>query len=111
MKQSVGDIATLGRAILGAAAGWMVLDPALVKPGSRSALSKKLTGKQKEVMDLMAQGYSNAAIGQRLVIAEKSVENHINAIYQHLGVSRDDPIHPRVKAVLLYMTELSPYAR
>ena len=106
-KQSVADLEALTRAIEGAAAGLMVLDPSLVnalrpKPKSRM---EELTPRQREVLQLMAQGYSNPAIAERLMLGIKSVENYINAIYQHLAVAQDEPIHPRVKAVLLYLQE------
>ncbi len=53
----------------------------------------------------MAQGYSNAAIAQKLVLGEKSVENCINRIYQQLQISREDAVHPRVRAVLLFLED------
>ena len=58
-----------------------------------------------EVLSLMAKGYNNAAIAKSLVLEEKSVENHINAIFGQLNLSRDNAAHPRVKAVLLYLQE------
>jgi len=107
LKQSVTDTAALTRAIEGSAAGFVVLDPAIVeglRPAANSSL-ERLTVRQCEVLELMAQGYSNAAIGERLTISQKSVENHINTIFQELGVSREDPVHPRVKAVLSYLQQ------
>ena len=53
----------------------------------------------------MAKGNNNAAIARALVLEEKSVENHINAIFGQLNLSRDNAAHPRVKAVLLYLQE------
>lgn len=53
----------------------------------------------------MAKGYNNASIARTLVLEEKSVENHINAIFGHLKLSRDAAAHPRVRAVLLYLDE------
>lgn len=108
LRQSVSDVATLLRAIDGAAAGLVVLDPLLVEGlGHRDTRLSSLTRRQLEVLSLMAKGYNNAAIARELVLEEKSVENHINAIFGQLRVSRDNAAHPRVKAVLLYLQESS----
>ena len=64
-----------------------------------------LTKRQREVLALMAEGHNNRAIARRLVLEEKSVENHINAIFNHLKIARDTAAHRRVKAVLLYLDE------
>jgi DNA-binding NarL/FixJ family response regulator len=53
----------------------------------------------------MAQGFDNSAIAGRLSLGEKTLENYVNTIYQHLGISRADNTHPRVKAVLLYLDQ------
>jgi DNA-binding NarL/FixJ family response regulator len=106
LRQSVSDIATLARAIDGAAMGLVVLDPLVVESlGRRDSRLSALTKRQVEVLSLMAKGYNNAAIARALVLEEKSVENHINAIFGQLNLSRDDAGHPRVKAVLLYLQE------
>ena len=107
LKGSVSNLESLTRAIEGAAAGLTVLDPEIVmalrpKPNTRL---ESLTQRQHEVLELMSQGHNNAALAGRLGIAEKSVENYINAIYQHLGVTDDDLAHPRVKAVLAYLEQ------
>ena len=106
MKRSVADFATLTRVVEGAAAGLTVLDPAIVqslRPKKGTPIDL-LTTRHRQVLQLMAQGYSNAAVAQMLFISEKSVENYINAIYQNLQLGRDEPIHPRVKAVLMFLT-------
>ena len=106
LRQSVSDIATLVRAIDGAAMGLVVLDPLVVESlGRRETRLSALTKRQLEVLSLMAKGYNNAAIAKSLVLEEKSVENHINAIFGHLNLSRDHSAHPRVKAVLMYLRE------
>ena len=82
LKQSVGDTSALGRAIEGSASGFVVLDPEVVN-GLRprqGTFAARLTPRQQEVLSLMAQGYNNAAIAERLVLGHKSVENYINAI-------------------------------
>jgi DNA-binding NarL/FixJ family response regulator len=108
LRQSVSDVATLVRAIDGAAMGLVVLDPLVVESlGRRETRLSALTRRQIEVLSLMAKGYNNAAIARELVLEEKSVENHINAIFGQLNLSRDNAAHPRVKAVLLYLQETS----
>jgi DNA-binding NarL/FixJ family response regulator len=106
LRQSVSDIATLVRAIEGAAMGLVVLDPIVLESlGRRDSRLSALTRRQLEVLSLMAKGNNNAAIARALVLEEKSVENHINAIFGQLNLSRDNAAHPRVKAVLLYLQE------
>ena len=107
LKQSVGDTSALGRAIEGSASGFVVLDPEVVnglKP-RQGSFASRLTPRQIEVLSLMAQGYNNASIAEKLVLGHKSVENYINAIYQELSLSQSDSIHPRVSAVLSYIQE------
>jgi DNA-binding NarL/FixJ family response regulator len=85
----------------------MVLDPAVVmnlQPRQGSAVAR-LTNRQRQVLELIAQGYNNAAIAGELVLTEKSVETYINAIYQELGVSREHGIHSRVTATLAYLND------
>jgi len=107
LKQNVRNVDTLVRAIEGSVDGLVVLDPALLsglgpRPGSNLA---RLTPRQLETLELIAQGYNNAAIAERMVVAEKSVEAYINAIYQELGLSGERGIHGRVRACLLYLKE------
>ncbi|HEY2595155.1 MAG TPA: response regulator transcription factor [Chloroflexota bacterium] len=109
LKKSVSNVETLERAIEGAASGTVTLDPAIVaamhpKPGGATV---HLTARQQEILGLVAQGLSNAAIGERLVLAEKSVENQLTAIYGELGIDRraSAEVHPRVSAVLVYLRE------
>ncbi len=105
LKPSVTDTATLVRAIQGAAAGLMVLDPALVdalRPRPRSPVDA-LSERQRQVLALMAKGYSNAGIAQELVLTEKTVENYVGGIFQALGIDRGEAVHQRVKAVLAFL--------
>lgn len=107
LKQSVSDAGALARAIEGAASGLVVMDPAVVnsmKP-RKGSITAGLTPRQQEVLTMMAQGYNNAAIAEKLVLGTKSVENYINAIYQELNLSHNGPLHPRVQAVLSYIRD------
>ena len=59
----------------------------------------------------MSEGYTNAAIADRLMLAQKSVENQINQIYHTLGYGRNETEYqPRVQAVLSYLREADVYA-
>ena len=108
LKKSVSDVNALERAIEGATVGLVVLDPRLatgMRPRVGGVLAR-LTPRQQEVLALIAQGFTNAAIAQQLTLSEKSVENQINLLYQQLEVDRGrSALHPRVKAVLTYLNE------
>ena len=108
LKKSVNDVDVLGRAIAGAASKLTVLDPQLVA-GMRNragGVLARLTPRQRDILELIAEGYNNAAIAERLILAEKSVENQINLLYQQLEIDRSTAaIQPRVKAVLIYLEE------
>lgn len=107
LKRSVGDLGALARAVEGSAAGLMVLDPQVVSAlrPKRDSRVEALTARQREILKLIAVGYNNAAIAQKLTLNEKSVENYINAIYQELQIVRQDGVHPRVKATLFYLED------
>ncbi len=105
LKNSVYDLSALTRAIEGTAMGFVVMDPAIVSamnPKRKSTL-EDLTPREMEVLELIAQGYSNSGIAQKLVLSGKSVERHINSMYQKLHLNMGDNIHPRVKAVRKYL--------
>jgi len=105
LKQTVPDLATIVRAIEGSRAGMLVLDPTMVKslrPKQDSVLAR-LTTRQREVLELIAQGYNNSTIAEQLRLSLKSVETYINTIYQELQLSNEPDIHARVRATLLYL--------
>jgi DNA-binding NarL/FixJ family response regulator len=109
LKQTAPDLATVVRAIQGSKAGMVVLDPSVVsglRPKQGSAVAR-LNPRHQEVLELMAQGYSNAAIARLLKLSRKSVETYINVIYQELQLSHEEDIHARVKATLLYLESSS----
>jgi len=103
-KTSTNDSAALLRAIHIAAAGGSTLDPALLnrmKPRAGSRVAQ-LTDR------LLAAGYSNGGIARELGIAEKSVQNHVNAIYSTLGIDASPERNPRVSAALRLIEETGP---
>jgi len=105
LKQTVRDISTVVQAIEGCARGMVVMDPAVMArlhPREGSAVFS-LTPRQQEVLRLLAEGLSNAAIARQLVLEERSVESYINVIYQHLGLSGEPQINMRVKAALAFL--------
>ncbi|HEX6972223.1 MAG TPA: response regulator transcription factor, partial [Limnochordia bacterium] len=110
LKRSVRDLATLERAVEGVFSGLVVLDPRLTHlspPPAQGDLSR-LSPHQLQVLELLAQGFSNAAIAQQLGATTKSVENQVSAIYRELDIDGTDrSTHPRVLAVLRYLHAVS----
>ena len=111
LKERVSDIEQLISAVHEVARGGSVIDPkvveALVSARTRGASSPlaELTPREKEVLDLLAQGRNNAGIAAALFLSERAVEKHINAIFSKLGVSEEADVNRRVKAVLVYLAE------
>jgi DNA-binding NarL/FixJ family response regulator len=87
--------------------GASVLDPTIVsmllERAAHEGTVNRLTPRQLEVLDLMAQGRSNAAIAERLVISEKAVVGHISRIYDELDLPPSPEDHRRVLAVLRHL--------
>jgi DNA-binding NarL/FixJ family response regulator len=65
---------------------------------------RRLTPRQTEVLTLMAEGQSNSAIAESLVISEKAVVRHTSHIYDRLQIHADDAVHRRVLAVVRYLS-------
>ena len=106
-KTSSTSTDTLVAAVRASAAGKTTLDSALIdrkKPRAGTAVAR-LTDRQYAVLRLLAQGRSNAGIGEALGITEKSVQNHINAIYGTLEIDTDPTRNPRVSAALRLLEE------
>jgi serine/threonine-protein kinase len=107
LKERVSDIAVLVDALQRIADGECVLDPTIVaKIVARSRRHEplaELTDREREVLALMAEGRSNAAIARELVITERTVEAHIRQILGKLGLRDSPDDHRRVLAVLTYL--------
>jgi DNA-binding NarL/FixJ family response regulator len=89
------------------AEGGSALDPEVVSTllgrRRRDDPLADLTGREREVLGLMAEGRSNAAIAEALVITERAVEKHVTSIFSKLGLSPAAEDHRRVLAVLAYL--------
>jgi DNA-binding NarL/FixJ family response regulator len=97
----------LAAALRSIAEGECVLDPTIVarlvnRPREENPLAD-LTDREREVLELIAQGRSNKAIGELLFLSLKTVETHIRQIFQKLGISGDPDSHRRVLAVLAFL--------
>jgi DNA-binding NarL/FixJ family response regulator len=111
LKERVHDRGELLAAIHVVAQGGTTIDPTLIDqliavdrhPGA-SPLAE-LTAREREVLGEMAEGKSNAAIAESLVLTKRAVEKHVGAIFQKLGLEDDEVVSRRVTAVLLYLTD------
>lgn len=110
LKERVGEVDELLVAVRTVAAGGSVVDPSvleqLVSLGRRRGDENvtRLSGRELEVLAEMARGHNNASIANTLFITQRAVEKHINSIFGKLGVGEGDQTHPRVRAVLLYLS-------
>ena len=105
LKQNVPDMASVLRAIQGSVDGMVVLDPEVVESlqPKQDSPAARLTPRHWQILELIAQGFNNTTIAQRLTLTEKSVETYINAIYQVLQIPGEEGMHSRVKATLVYL--------
>ena len=105
LKDRVADLSEFLGALDRVAAGGSALDPEVVAQllaRSRHPLAA-LTAREREVLALMAEGRTNAAIAAALVVGEGAVEKYINSIFAKLGLAPADRDHRRVLAVLRYL--------
>jgi serine/threonine-protein kinase PknK len=107
LKDSVANVDQLLDALERISEGEIVLDPKLVvdllgRPERPDPLAA-LTARERDVVELMAQGRSNAAIGKTLWITEGAVEKHIKHIFGKLGIHAAPDTHRRVLAVLTFL--------
>jgi DNA-binding NarL/FixJ family response regulator len=107
LKDRVADVSDFVEAILRVASGGTALDPEVVTQlmgASRRADSiSVLSAREKEVLSLMAQGRSNAAIAHELVISEGTVEKHVASIFTKFDLPESQSDHRRVLAVLRFL--------
>jgi DNA-binding NarL/FixJ family response regulator len=107
LKDRVADVDSFIEALERVAAGGTALDPEvvaqlLVRRGDDPL--DRLTARERDVLALMAEGRSNTAICEQLVVTESAVAKHINNIFAKLGLAPGDAGHRRVLAVLRYLS-------
>jgi len=107
LKDRVADVEEFVEALSRVAAGGTALDPEVVtqllRASRRNDRLSTLTTRERDVLALMAEGRSNAAIAGILVVSERSVEKHVANIFSKLGLAPSDADHRRVLAVLRYL--------
>ena len=105
LKDRVGRVEEFLDAIDRVAAGGTALDPEVVSSlmGRRSSPLDALTPREREVLELMAQGLDNPAIARQMVITERAVTKHAGNIFRKLDLPLTDSGHRRVLAVLAYL--------
>jgi DNA-binding NarL/FixJ family response regulator len=104
LKDRVADIADFVDAVRRVGEGGTVMDPEVVRQlvAVRGTIGG-LTARELEVLGLMAEGRTNAAIASELVITASAVEKHVSSIFAKLGLPASEADHRRVLAVLAYL--------
>jgi len=107
LKERVADVDDLVQALTQVSRGGTVLDPKVVErlmsQDAAGSPVARLTDREREVLEHMAQGKSNAAIMNALHLSERTVEKHINSVFGKLGLSEEPDINRRVMAVLAFL--------
>jgi DNA-binding NarL/FixJ family response regulator len=114
LKERIHDRGQLVSAIDTVARGGSVIDPKIVEllveakaRVDQSPLSE-LTPREREVLAEMAEGKSNWAIADSLVLSKRAVEKHVNSIFMKLGLAGSENVSKRVKATLMFLADISP---
>jgi DNA-binding NarL/FixJ family response regulator len=111
LKERIHDRGQLSSAIRSVAAGGSVIDPkiveVLVAARARAEQSPllELTSRERDVLAEIAEGKSNAAIAESLVLTKRAVEKHIGSIFSKLGLADADDVSKRVKATLMFLSD------
>jgi DNA-binding NarL/FixJ family response regulator len=106
LKDRVADIGDFVAAVRRVAAGGSALDPSIVSllvGRRRGSALDEVTPRELEVLELMAEGRSNRAIAERMVVTERAVEKHVTSIFAKLRLPTSSDDHRRVLAVLTYL--------
>jgi DNA-binding NarL/FixJ family response regulator len=107
LKDRVTDFRGFADAVRRVAAGGTVLDPTVVSHmlgrKRRDDPLDELTPRERQVLELMAEGRSNKGIAEEMIVTPAAVEKHITAIFSKLGVSAEPLDHRRVLAVLAFL--------
>jgi DNA-binding NarL/FixJ family response regulator/class 3 adenylate cyclase len=109
LKDRVSDVEEFAAAVRRVGEGGSALDPAVVSQlvgrRRRDDPLQDLTPREREVLELMAEGRSNQAIADRMVITLRAVEKHVTSIFGKLRLSSTDQDHRRVLAVLTFLKD------
>jgi DNA-binding NarL/FixJ family response regulator len=111
LKDRLRDSTALTRAIREVAEGGSLVDPVVVdqlviaRSQRDNSPLRELTERELQILAMIAEGRSNAAIADELVVTKRAVERHINAIFLKLGLREDEDVSRRVKAALLYLAD------
>lgn len=111
LKDRVADVDIFLESLRRVAAGGTALDPEVVAQllvRRQNTPLDRLTGREREVLVLMAEGRSNAGIAEKLVVSESAVAKHINSIFTKLDLPASEGDHRRVLAVLRFLESASP---
>ncbi|WP_155989210.1 response regulator transcription factor [Nocardiopsis sp. CNT312] len=106
LKDRVADIDEFLSVLCRVADGGAAIDPEVVSQllsSRRDSALERLTPREGEVLEVMAQGLNNAGIAARLSVTERAVEKHIRSIFTKLDLGREEHDHRRVQAVLRYL--------
>jgi DNA-binding NarL/FixJ family response regulator len=107
LKDRVSDVKEFTAAVRRVAQGGSAIDPTIISQllGRRRDDSplEHVTPREREVLELMAEGRSNQGIAERLVITERAVQKHITNIFNKLGLTASGDDHRRVLAVLAFL--------
>jgi DNA-binding NarL/FixJ family response regulator len=107
LKDRVSDVSAFADAVERVGTGGSALDPEVVSVLMGRARDddplEQLTPREREVLGLMAEGRSNAAIAEHLVVTDRAVEKHVTAIFGKLGLTASSVDHRRVLAVLRFL--------
>ncbi|WP_152365948.1 response regulator [Microlunatus speluncae] len=105
LKDRVAEVTQFAESIAEVAAGGTVVDPEVVRAllGSRKDPLRRLTPRELEVLDLMAQGQSNSTIADNLVVTEAAIGKHIGSLFGKLDLPPEADGNRRVLAVLAYL--------
>jgi DNA-binding NarL/FixJ family response regulator len=109
LKESLKDQSELTRALKAVADGGSVVDPIVVEQLVEARRTQEdsrldgLTRRELEILGMIAEGRSNAAIAESLVVTKRAVERHINSIFLKLDLREAEDVSRRVKAALMYL--------
>ncbi|MBX7551670.1 response regulator transcription factor [Streptomyces sp. NPDC004232] len=109
LKERIGELEELLRALREVAAGRSVIDPRIVEvlvgslTRTTDAPLSQLTRRELDVLRHMAQGKNNRSIAESLSLSESTIEKHVNSTFAKLGLAEETQLHRRVTAVLTYL--------